>query len=474
MKIFSLKASQPGDFKLPVSIWRLLCLNSGALLLSWLSVNIYAESYTLDAAIIKAQAIDPWVNGSISRQESLQALSEEAGSLPDPTISLGFANLPTDTFDFSQEAMTQFKVGVRQLFPRGKTLALKRERFEKLSQVQQKAREDRKARVAVIVSHLWLEAYRNELTIHLIEKDRDLFEHLVDVSQSNYTSTVGRSRQQDIVRAQLELTRLDDRLTRLRMLRDTHIAQLGEWLNDASISLYLPQTLKVNAQRTTEPLLTAHISSSWTSPDAIDDSKNNNIKVARLLGEHPLIQSIDQKLHAFETDIDLARQSYKPQWGINASYGYRDESPTGADRSDFFSAGLTFDIPLFGRNRQDKKVQSAHAEFEAVKTERALALRKLKSGYESAKARHYRLIERQSLFNTRLLREMIEQAEASLSAYTNDNGDFAEVVRAQIAELNARIEAIDVVIDLQKNLAQLNYFKAGRLPQKPESMQGDK
>jgi|GEM_PF-5219437 len=40
----------------------------------------------------------------------LDALSVEAGSLPDPSVSLGVANLPIDTFDFSQEGMTQFKV----------------------------------------------------------------------------------------------------------------------------------------------------------------------------------------------------------------------------------------------------------------------------------------------------------------------------------------------------------------------------
>jgi outer membrane protein TolC len=133
----------------------------------------------------------------------------------------------------------------------------------------------------------------------------------------------------------------------------------------------------------------------------------------------------------------------------------------GDDRSDFFSVGVSFDVPLFTGKRQDKKVQSANAELEAVKTERALVLRQLKASYESAEAMYLRLVERKFLFDSRLLKEMAEQAEASLSAYTNDDGDFAEVVRARIAELNARIEALHVDIDMQKNIAQLNYFQAG-------------
>lgn len=427
------------------------------LVISAVSINTYASSYTLQEAIERAKNQDPWILGSINREESLEALSHAARSLPDPIISVGMANLPVDTFDFSQEAMTQFRVGINQMFPRGKTRLLKQERLEQLSQIQPEARQNRQANVEVIVSHLWLEAYRNELIIQLIKKDRRLFEHLVEVSQFNYTSATGRTKQQDIVRAQLELTRLDDRLTQLRLNRDTRIALLGEWLNDPEISLSLPKNSESIDKNFTLVV-------NFDGIENNKSSRDNQIDLEKLLSLHPLIKSLDWKIRAFETDIDLAKQSYKPKWGINASYGYRDKSLSGEDRSDFYSVGVTFDVPLFKGNRQDKTLKSAHKEYEAVKTERSLALRKLKSKYESAQARYRLLNERHSLLNSRLLKEIAEQAEASLVAYTNDNGDFDEVVRARIAELNARIDAINIVIDLQKNMVELNYFGAGRFP----------
>jgi outer membrane protein TolC len=359
-----------------------------------------------------------------------------------------------DTFDFSQEGMTQFKVGVSQMFPRGKTLSLKREKLQKLSEMQPYARADRNANVAVTVAQLWLDAYRSEQTIQLIERDRGLFEHLVDVAQSSYTTAAGKTRQQDLVRAQLELTRLDDRLARLRQQRDMSLARLGEWLGNPSISLSNISSLEGRI--------------SLSAPDLIE-TPDLAVKLRLLtesLNRHPKVKRIDSKIKAFDSGVRLAKQSYKPQWGVNASYGYRDQTPMGDDRSDFFSVGVSFDVPLFTGKRQDKKVQSANAELEAVKTERVLVLRQLKSGYDTAEATYLRLVERKSLFDTRLLREMAEQAEASLSAYTNDDGDFAEVVRARIAELNARIEALHVEIDMQKNIAQLNYFHAGTQPNK--------
>ena len=69
-----------------------------------------------------------------------------------------------------------------------------------------------------------------------------------------------------------------------------------------------------------------------------------------------------------------------------------------------------------------------------------------------------RLNERQKLYQERLLPQMHDQAEASLTAYTNDDGDFAEVVRSRIAELNASIDALNINVERQKSIIQLNYF----------------
>ena len=161
------------------------------------------RALTLAQAVDIAQRNDPWLAGSELRQRAVEAQSTAAGTLPDPVVNLGFANVPTDTFDFDQEAMTQFKVGVSQTFPRGDSRALSSKRLALLGSQFPHQRDDRRARVAVNISNLWLEAFRARESIRLIELDRELFEHLVDVAQSSYATALGRTRQQDLVRAQL-------------------------------------------------------------------------------------------------------------------------------------------------------------------------------------------------------------------------------------------------------------------------------
>ncbi len=119
---------------------------------------------------------------------------------------------------------------------------------------------------------------------------------------------------------------------------------------------------------------------------------------------------------------------------------------------------MSLSVPLFTANRQDREYSAAVSKREAIKTEKWQILRQLKAGFETARAQLANLNERKDLYENQLLPQMAEQAEASLTAYTNDDGDFAEVVRARIAELNAKIDALNIEVDRQKTILQLNYY----------------
>ncbi len=414
---------------------------------------------TLEEAVDVAQKNDPWLIGNKSSQDAIESMSIAAGTLPDPKMSIGVANIAADSFDFSQEAMTLFKVGVSQMFPRGDSLKLRKQQLQLMGSQYPYQREDRKAKVVVTAAKLWLDAYKAQESIALIEKNRALFEQLVDVAQASYSSAVGKTRQQDIIRAQLELTRLDDRLTLLKQKLDMSQQQLSEWLSTYSggrfstkaTGNFLKGSSYIFARNLPDISMlreTLFIAATEVDPQ----------ELFQYFSRHPAINALEQKIESSKKGIDLAKQKYKPEWGVSAGYGFRDDTPTGIDRSDLFSVGVSFDIPLFTSNRQDKQVQSAIYKTASVKTEKLLLIRKLIASFETNRSHLFRLNERQKLFQERLLPQMHEQAEASLTAYTNDDGDFSEVVRARIAELNASIDALSINVERQKTITQLNYF----------------
>ncbi len=418
------------------------------------------EVLGLREAVKAAQRNDPWLVENKHSQEALEARSIAAGTLPDPTVSVGLANFPVDTFDIDQEAMTQVKAGITQMMPRGDSLEIERRQLQTLSGQYPFQRLDRRARAVVVVAGLWYDTYKAQKSIALIEKDRPLFEQLVDVAEVGYSSALGRTRQQDIVRAQLELTRLEDRLTMLRQQQEAVAEKLSGWIQGAFAEHYMaaPEVFPAGTQ------------TGYRLPRAMPEvvmldkelfTRAGRIEPGELYGyfsSHPAVQALEKKIEASDLGIDLARQSYKPMWGVNASYGYRADSGAGGDRADFVSVGLSFDLPLFTGNKQDKKVQSAVSEAQAVKTRKWALIREMVADFEQQRARLRRLDERQRLYGERLLPQMHEQAEASLTAYTNDDGDFAEVARSRIAELNASIDALDIDVERQKTIVNLNYY----------------
>ena len=423
-------------------------------------LTIDGQPLHLADAVALAQKNDPWLRASLLEQQAYLASSQAAATQPDPVVSMGFANLPTDTFDFDQEPMTQFKVGVSQQFARGETLSLSRERLELMGSNEQHRRADRLALVEARVTALWLDAYLAAESIRVIESDRSLFEYLVDVAQSSYATAFGRTRQQDLVRAQLELTRLDDRLARLRQQADNAAARLGEWLDEAPIAVLAGKTgTDGDAGKrsgATLPVLQVIAPEKFLRDEPLDEAW-----LGSLLTQHPRLRSLDNGIAVEQSGIALAEQKYKPQWGLNANYGYRDDDPVMGDRADFFSVGVTFDLPLFTDNRQDKEVQSAIARTEARRSDRVMLLRTLRAELNSQRANYLRLRQRRELYASQLLEQMREQAEASLNAYTSNDGDFAEVVRARIAELNTRIDALAIDVELVRVAAQLNYYLNG-------------
>lgn len=404
---------------------------------------------TINTAVMVAQKNDPWLIANKHSQDAVESASISMGSLPDPNVSIGVANLPTDTFDFGQEGMTQLKVGVSQMFPRGDTLALKRQQLSLKGLQFPYQRQDRKAKVAVMVSQLWLNIFKAQESIALIEKNRALFEQLADVATASYSSAMGKTRQHDIIRAQLEMTRLEDRLTVLKQQQEMFRQQLNEWLSDAREQPSIMVSLL--SSRLPNILLTNEI---FYRPGFAANSP----LLLEKLSQHPSIKVLEQKLNATRKGVELAEQQYKPAWGVNASYAYRDDDNMGNDRADLFSVGISFDVPIFTSRRQDPQVKTAISESEAIKMEKHLLLRKLKASFESARAQLIRLNQRKELYRSRLMPQVKEQADASLTAYTNDDGDFSEVVRARIAELNASIDSLSIDVDREKAIVQLNYF----------------
>ena len=416
------------------------------------------DKTSLLKAIEIAQANDPWLKGSEFQQLKINALAESAGQLPDPKFSIGVANLNTDNFTFNQEPMSQLKIGVTQVFSKGKSRSLKAGQMKILANEQPLIRANRKALLTEQVTQLWLDIYQSKKSIQLIQNNQKLFAQVSQLQLARNRSGLKGINLQDAINVQLELALLEDRLTQFKQNEDQKTATLLGYLNESperqslvKNSLLHKFSLDLNTKLPVLVLL----------PVVFDSEYINNEKLIKTLQKHPVILAKTKQIEAENMAVSLAQQKYKPAWGVNVSYGYRNSANNDTKRADLLSVGLTFDMPLFPSKRQDQDVKAAIYSVSNKETEKALLLRQMISSFHSEHAQLLRLKQRRKLYADTLLPQMKQHVEALLATYTTDGGAIVEVVRAQIAEINAQIEALNVEVSIVKSKAKLNYLLVG-------------
>lgn len=411
---------------------------------------------TLDNAVVEALANDPWLQSNRLQQNATESRSIAADALPDPTLTFAMMNLPVDSFSPGQENMTQAQVGLSQAFPRGDSRLLNRQKLAIQAAMGPHERANRRAIIEREVTLLWLDAYQAQATHRLLLRNQSLFEKMREIAQSMYTSAAGGALQQDIVRAELALMRYDDRITVQAQKMDAALAALGEWLAgyDKDTLRLSGAAIKISTRKLTHTLPTLQANTSVSLPVLA----NNTEMLVNYLMMHPTVQAIELAYQASQKDVALAKQQYKPQWKVSASYGWRDDTPAGTNRADLASVGLSVDLPLFSRHRQDHNLDASIYASEAVKTRKLLTLKSLMAGFQNQVVQLQHISQRQNLYTDNILEQADMQAETAMTAYTNDNGDFAEVVQAQIDKLEAEITALSIQVEKQKQLARLNYF----------------
>jgi outer membrane protein TolC len=385
---------------------------------------------TLAEAENLALSEEPGHAALLARAQALDAQAVAAGQLPDPTMRVGLLNYPISSGGFSTEGMTQAQLGFRQSFPSGKSRSSSTERFESLS-VGMNANADARMRdVRTNVRSAWLETYYWQQAHAIVTESRPFFADLATVTRSLYS--VGRKTQHDVLRAELELSRLDDRLIEIHRHHMQAKAVLSEWLGD-------------DAQRPMAELLPE-----WTQVPALEVLQEN-------MQSHPAIVAADARISASGANVVVAEERKKPGWALDVGYGYREGYlASGEPRSDMVSIAVTMDLPFFSKNRQDRTLAAALSERSASRYEKSELQRRLSSELESEYARWQDLTRRVALFESLILELSASQAHAALLAYQSEAGDFADVMRGYIDDLNTRLDHVRLKVERGQSYAVLS------------------
>jgi cobalt-zinc-cadmium efflux system outer membrane protein len=399
-------------------------------------------------AVIIGEGLDN--NKEIQSLESLvDGLREDvsvAGSLNDPRVGFGLANIPVDTFKFDRQPMTQKQLFIAQKIPWFGKRGLRSQRAATKVTRQEAMLSGKRLMIARMIASAYYDLGFVNSSQEINGRLFDLVSQLLKVSETRYAT--GRGLQQDVFHAQVELSKLlDDRIVldkRRRVLED----RINELLNRNQFTPVEPPDIR------DEPKIVLSV-------EVLND---------QALKHNPQLQLRNAEIRQAWLDIELARKDYRPDVDFKVAYGQRDSSDKGADWVDFASASVVMNIPLWHKTRQDKKLSATQARHRSATTAYESVVSALPHRIDAlikeieATGESYRLLE------DVLMVQAAQWSQSSLSAYEVGRLEFSSMVTAQLRLLRVELTSRRYLYTIYKKRAELEEILGAPLPDTPADM----
>ncbi|MEJ2765106.1 TolC family protein [Photobacterium sp. MCCC 1A19761] len=400
---------------------------------------------TLNQLIALALSHDAGRKQFDAQTNALRQTAVASATEMDPKLKLGFGGLPVDSFRFDEDPMTNISVGLMQQFERGETLSLKRKQTHQKADGVQWQTALREREVVNQVTQLWLELGYQQTAAHILHENKRLMQEMERFIQTNYS--LGKSEAQDLLQAQLQVSRLDEKLQANTQMQRRIQSQLSEWLGAA----WLAQEGAVKASNQLAwPLLAQKL------------QQVSGAEHYALLSSHPSVQMADTAIAVNRTQVAIAEEAYAPQFGVEVMYAYRQaNNMRGEPASDLLSAYLTLDIPLFTDNRQDRTRAAAQHQVGAAQSNKDLLLAQMNAKVNALLTDKSNLEQRLARYHNTLLVQAKARTRAVERGYQNNTAQFNDVIMAASDELALALEQARLTTDLNLVSSNLAFFLGG-------------
>jgi outer membrane protein TolC len=350
------------------------------------------------------------------------AIATEA--LPDPVVSLGVNNVPIADPSFDTFLPTHKAVGVRQAIPNG---GVRRARSKG---VEGKAEENE-------IEAAWMFSRLRSALISALA-DRQRLEEEIALSHARDAKY---AELQDIIKTEIDAGR--PVVFRLAQV-DVERAEVAR------------QIVNLEAERAD---VDAQLIELVGSVPSIEPPEVPFHQWQGAAQEFFAVQLANAGIDVAQADIDEAKASFGPDWGVNLTYQQREEG-NGALGStfagdDWFSAQVTFTVPLWAPKSQAPKLRAAKSRKAAAEQRFHAVARRAQSEWSTLSASRL-AAERSVIVFRQKLAAIDEQIRASLSNYEAGIGDYSPIIDGELAKLSFQSQIATEQARLIKATARAN------------------
>jgi len=380
---------------------------------------------TLEALIQEALANNPALQSAQRRVEAQRAIVPQVKTLPDPIVSVSWMG-GLRPFDVMRNDPSSFRsVGAMQQIPFPGKLKLRGQVADRAAEAAWWEYERLRRRVIADIKAAYYELFYLEQAIEITYKNKDLLEKLARIAEVRYA--VGQGIQQDVLRAQVELSRLLQRLVVLEQQKQTAQARLNTLL-------YRPPDSPLARPA---PFPKAELAY------ALDQL------YTLALDKDPELQGAERLIEGSQYALNLAGKEYYPDFSVGFMYQNRPLMP------EMYGVIFNANIPIFYKTKQRAGVRQATEEL--LTAQRSRDARKttlffeVKEQYLAAKASE----ELVRLFSQAIVPQATLALESAMAAYEVGKVDFLTILDNFITVLNYETDYYRELTNFQIALAKL-------------------
>ena len=392
----------------------------------------YSEK-NLEGLVEELLEYNPQLQSLVAKIDASRAFIPQASAPDDPRLSFEAGNIPVGDPSLSRTPMTGMQIYLRQKVPFPGKLGLKKKIAESR---EAQAVEEHLERLNQLVAEFKEAVYDYSYTTNAADISRKTISRLKALTKTLEAKyAVGEVPQQDILKTKVELSKMQERLIQQDKMADILRSRITTLLNRPAKT---PLEVVVSEDTLTD------------FPYGLEELRN--------VAQHSRhwLNKADKIIDEAEYRHKLAKKELLPDFDFSAGYRIRSNAIEGPVLGeDFFSAGVSINIPIWTTRKQGKKVEQTRYLITAAKKEKEALEQEINYQVEKLFFEVAQRKEQYELYRSRIVPESEAALVSSRRSYEANEVDYLNVITNELNLFQVQLLMHHYYFEHEKKIAEL-------------------
>jgi cobalt-zinc-cadmium efflux system outer membrane protein len=368
---------------------------------------------------------NPEINMAAKKAESADEKKSLAAAMPDPMIGYMVQNVGSPfAWSIGAEDMSMQGVVFSQEIPFPGKLGTMGHAAEKMAAREQENAREIRLRVLAELRNAYYDYYLTYRSTEILSQTRDLMKNVQQIAETRYGT--GQGMQQDVLRAQLEVLMLLDKLAEEERKAETRAAMINGLIGRNPLAAL---------GRPAEPPRTSLVKSAE--------------ELAAMAEAHsPLLQGKKRMVEQSALEVSSRKKDYLPDMVLSGGWYTRGE------KSDVWAGSLMFRVPLYFWNKStgvkaaNAELHSSRYDYDAAKLAVLTRVRDLAAAARTAEHHLH-------LYSTGIIPQAGQALQSATSNYRVGKTDFLSLLDSQSLLLKYQLMEQEELVNLHKTISMI-------------------